>query len=42
MELSSRRRSSFHLGKGFMKDFSDIQETNDVAIFVADRLRLAS
>lgn len=39
MQLSGSGRRSLNLGKGFMENFCDIKETNDVSIFVTDGLK---
>jgi len=30
--------AALYLAKGFMEDFSNVKESNDVTVFIADRL----
>ena len=39
IEFLRRGRTALDLVQGFMEDFGDIKQANDVTVFVADRLR---
>jgi hypothetical protein len=42
MQLSGSGRGTLDFGESFVEDLCDIEETNDVAIFVANGLKICS
>jgi hypothetical protein len=40
--LLRRGRAALDLAERFMEDFGDVQQTNNIALFIADRLKTAN